>query len=141
MVADHYLQDGNAASAARVVENALRRNPQSSMLLHAKGAILKYQGDLAGAKRAFQDAFAADTLGNLKPICAFKAGDVAMQQQDYAGAVEWFRTATDLAPRTVGYHGALARALRAQGRIAEAEEQEKAERDIETYIRDTANSL
>ena len=141
MAADHYLQDGNATAASHVVDNALRRNPTSPMLLHAKGAILKYQGDLAGAKRAFEEAFAADSLGNLKPICAFKAGDVAMQQQDYAGAAKWFRTATELAPRTVGYHGALARALRAQGRIAEAEGQEKAEREIETYIRDTANSL
>jgi hypothetical protein len=46
-----------------------------------------------------------------------------------------------LAPNAPGYHGALAKALRAQGRDAEAQEQDRLEIEVSAALRKAANSL
>jgi cytochrome c-type biogenesis protein CcmH/NrfG len=70
-----------------------------------------------------------------------KIGEIAMKQQDYPEAERWYRTATALAPASPGYHAALAKALRAEGREGEAQEQDRLESQVSAALRKAANSL
>jgi tetratricopeptide (TPR) repeat protein len=140
-LAEEYALAGNIVAAKQTVAQGLRLHPQSPHLLFSRAAYAERDGDLATAKSIFETAFAADPVGNLKPICASRIGNIAMQQKDSAEAERWFRTAVALAPAVPAYHGALAKALRAQGREAEASEQDRLAREAVLAIRNSANSL
>ncbi len=141
VLADEYALAGDKAAAARTIDEGLRLHPESPYLLHSRAALLEKDGDLPGAKAEFEKAFAADKVGNLKPISAMRIGEIAMKQQDYADAEQWYRTAVTLAPNSPGYHAALAKALHAEGREADATEQERLEFEVSAALRKAANSL
>ena len=141
VLADEYVLVGDRIAATRTLEEGLRLHPNSPYLLHSRAAFFEHEGDLPAAKADFEKEFAADKIGNLKPIAAAKIGEIAMKQRDYAEAERWFRTATTLAPASPGNHGALANALRAQGREAEALEQDRIESQVSSALRKAANSL
>lgn len=141
VLADEYTLVGDKAAAARTIDDGLRMHPQSPYLLHSRAAILESNGDLPGAKAEFEKEFAADKVGNLKPIAAMKVGEVAMKQKDFSEAERWYRTAVALAPTASGYHAALAKVLRAQGREADAQEQDRLETEVSAALRKAASSL
>jgi tetratricopeptide (TPR) repeat protein len=141
VLADEYVLAGDKAAAARTIDEGLQLHPDSPYLLHSRAAILEMNGDLPAAKAEFEKEFAEDKIGNLKPIAAMRIGEVAMKQQNYPEAEKWYRTAVSLAPSSPGYHVALAKALRAQGREADAREQDKLEGEVSAALRKEANSL
>jgi protein O-mannosyl-transferase len=140
-LAEEYALAGNIRAAKQTVAEGLRLHPQSPHLLFSRAALMERDGDLATAKSIFETAFAVDQVGNLKPICASRIGNIDMQQKDYADAERWYRTAVTLAPAVPAYHGALAKALRAQRREAEAREQDLLAREAAIAIRNSASSL
>lgn len=141
VLADEYTLVGDKAAAARTIDEGLQLHPDSPYLLFSRAVIVQNNGDLPGAGAEFEKAFAADKVGNLKPISAMKIGEIAMKQQNYAEAERWYRTAVTLASETPGYHAALAKALRAEGREAEAQEQDRLEVEVSAALRKAANSL
>jgi len=141
VLADEYMLAGDKAAATRTIDEGLQLHPESPYLLHSRAAILESNGNLPAAKMEFEKEFAADKVGNLKPIAAMKIGEVAMKQQDYPEAEKWYRTAVGLAPDAPGYHAALAKALRAEGREADALEQDRLESEVSAALRKAANSL
>lgn len=141
VLAGEYIVNGNREAATRTIDEGLQLHPDSPYLLHSHAAMLASDGNLPAAKAEFEREFAADRIGNLKPVAAMQIGEVAMKQHDYAEAERWYRTATTLAPASPGYHGALAKALRSEGREAEAQEQDRLERQVSAALRKAANSL
>jgi tetratricopeptide (TPR) repeat protein len=141
VLADEYALAGNLPAAEEIITEGLNAHPASAYLLYSQAALAERRDDLTKAKSGYERAFTADSFGNLKPICASKVGNLAMKEKDYAEAERWYRIATTLAPQTVGYHGALAKALHAQGRETEAAEQYRLEVQVSTAIRRAANSL
>lgn len=141
VLADEYMLAGDKAASRRTIEAGLQLHPDSPYLLASRAAILESNGDLPAAKANLEKAFAADKIGNLKPVCAMRIGDIGMKQKNYAQAEQWYRTAVTLAPDTPGYHGALARALQAEGREVEAQEQDNLEAAVSAALRKLANSL
>lgn len=141
VLADEYMLAGDKAAASRTIDEALQLHPDSPYLLSSRAAILEKNGDMAAAKAGFEKAFAADQIGNLKPICAMRIGDIALKQQNFAEAEQWYRRAVTLAPDAPGYHGSLAKALHAEGHEAQALEQERLEAEVSAALRKAANSL
>jgi len=141
VLAGEYMLAENKAAATRTIDEGLQLHPDSPYLLHARAALFESNGDLPAARAEFEKAFAADKVGNLKPIAAMKIGAIAMKQQNYGEAENWYRTAVTLAPDAPGYHAALAKALRAEGRDAEAAQQDKVEGEVSAALRKAANSL
>ena len=141
VLADEYMLAGDKVAASRTIDAGLLLHPDSPYLLSSRATIRENHGDLPAAKADIEKAFAADKIGNLKPICATKIGDIAMQQRNYAEAENWYRTAVTLAPSSPGYHAALAKALHAEGRETDAIEQYKLEGEVSAALRKAANSL
>jgi hypothetical protein len=141
VLASEYMVAGDEAAASRTIDEGLRLHPDSPYLMHTRAAILEQNGDLPAARLWFEKEFAADKVGNLKPISAMKIGEIAMKQQNYVEAERWYRTAVTLAPNESGYRAGLARALRIQGREAEAREQDRLASQSAAALRRAANSL
>jgi tetratricopeptide (TPR) repeat protein len=141
VLASEYMVAGDEAAATRTVDDGLRLHPDSPYLMHTRAAIFEQNGDLHAASLWFEKEYAADRIGNLKPGAAIRIGDIAMKQLNYADAERWYRSAITLAPNAPGYHAALAKALRAEGREADAREQDRLEIEVSAALRKAASSL
>jgi serine/threonine-protein kinase len=109
------LNDVKGAVAA--YRQAIKLDKTAASPHHHLGIELMRQRDLAGARAAFRKA------SDLDPgfaVAHYNLGIVLLDTRHPAGAEKAFRKAIAADPRDGEFHGALAEALQAQGRFAEA---------------------
>ena len=118
-LAQTHAMAGNFSAAVAVLDKAIALYPADAGLLREKGTVLGWQGRFGEAAAALEEAAklnprSAETYRTL--------GDVFTWKRDFPGAAESYRKALALEPGSTETALDLATALKAAGRVAEAEE-------------------
>ncbi|HEX7895819.1 MAG TPA: tetratricopeptide repeat protein, partial [Terriglobales bacterium] len=118
-------QDNKLDSAAAALRRAISINPSLVGAHTTLSAILRQQGDSAGAdaeRRRSQELFQES---NRLQMATFNtnSGTKLLQAGDVDGAISQFRAAIELAPNYAPAHQHLAEALQRKGKTFEAEEE------------------
>lgn len=107
-----------------LIEEALSETPDDAYLLYQAGVAYKAAGDLARAQERLQSAAQqkqSTDLGNEMLTDLFmKLAQIALNKDDYAGAVKFARVSLEAAPRNVIARYVLALALLFSGKYGTA---------------------
>ncbi|GAH13582.1 unnamed protein product, partial [marine sediment metagenome] len=122
-------------------EEVTELEPTTAMAYLSRGDKLREEGDLTGAKRAYQEAI------ELEPdnaIAHLKLGDVFRQKGYLEGAIDAYQKSVELNPRQVGAHYGLGLSLAEQGfylsdAIKCIERGIELDPSVADYIEDAAN--
>ena len=132
-VAGMYSGDLRSMKAVAVIDEGLRYRPNSPFLWQARGLLLFDREQTAAARQAFLKVIEVASSYDLqqhsdvayqKTGAVFHLGVMDLRAGNYVSAERWIRESIALEPQIPELHLALAEALRKQGRLNEARQEE-----------------
>ena len=128
-----YSGDPDGVRSLQVLDEGLALNPNSPGLWRARGLFLLNRKQYPAARDAFQKVIEVSALYDFRKFpdvleakswAEFHLGLLDLEAKDYTSAERQLRAALDLLPGVPRFHQALASALKGQGRLDEAREQD-----------------
>jgi tetratricopeptide (TPR) repeat protein len=128
-----YNRDSEGAKSLQILDDGLALNPKSPGLWRARGLLLLDLRQSPAARSSFLKVIEVSSLYDFhkfpdvqedKAWAAFHLGLLDLEARNYTSAEQWLRTAVELLPDAPRFHQALASALKGEGRLDEAREQD-----------------
>ncbi len=128
VLAGIYKIDGRADDAVRTYERAIAQKASDPAALTALAQLLQDRGDVSGARKRFEEAFALQTDTTQKEQTLQTLMALALEAKDFTGAKQFHAQLASLQPTSLLVKGALGRELFQRG------EYEKAEAELKELV-------
>jgi tetratricopeptide (TPR) repeat protein len=121
LLAGTYSGRDELPTAMKILRDAHERMPQDAALTYALAMVYRSAGDSRRAEALFRRTLQLSPEATVRGRALFQLGMIAQGGARYEEAESYFRQALAVSPHAPGFHRALAGALQAQGKRAEAE--------------------
>lgn len=121
VLAGIYKIDGRADDAVKTFEKAIALKASDPVALMALAQLLQDRGDVAGARKRFEEALALQTESTQKEQTLQTLMTLALDAKDFAGAKQFHSRLVTAQPQSLLVKGALGRELFQRGEFEKAE--------------------